>query len=381
MQAAAKGMVAVANPLQQLAAMGQSVWYDNISREILTDGTLASLVGADEVRGVTSNPAIFEKAIGGGRAYDADIRRLKQAGASTVEIYEALAVADIRAGADLLRPVFDRTAGADGYISLEVAPDLADDAEATVRDALRLHARLERPNVMIKIPATQAGVAAIEACTAKGLCINVTMMFALRHYDAVADAYLRGLERRLAEGGDVQRVHSVASVFVSRFDSLVDKELEARAAGGARDLEGLQGKAALANARLTYQRFRQTFAGSRWEGLRARGARLQRPLWASTSTKNPAYRDVLYAEQLIGPDTVDTMPPQTLTAFRDHGVVARTVDQGVEEARQTAAALAAAGIDLEAVGERLQRDGVALFAAAFQKMLDELDAKARQLAG
>ena len=374
-------MVAVANPLQQLAAMGQSVWYDNISREILTDGTLATLVGADEVRGVTSNPAIFEKAIGGGKAYDADIRRLKQAGASTVEIYEALAVADIQAGADLLRPVFDRTGGADGYISLEVAPDLADDAEATVRDAVRLHALLDRPNVMIKIPATQAGVTAIEACTAKGICINVTMMFALRHYDAVADAYLRGLERRLTAGGDLRRVHSVASVFVSRFDSLVDKELESRVAGGERGLEPLQGKAALANARLTYQRFRQAFAGPRWEALKAGGAQLQRPLWASTSTKNPAYRDVLYAEQLIGPDTVDTMPPQTLAAFRDHGVVARTVDQGVDAARQTVATLASAGIDLEAVGERLQRDGVGLFAAAFQKMLDELDAKARQLAG
>ncbi len=374
-------MVAVANPLQQLAAMGQSVWYDNISREILTDDTLAALVRADEVRGVTSNPAIFEKAIGGGRAYDADIRRLKQAGASTVEIYEALAVADIRAGADLLRPVFDRTGGADGYISLEVAPGLADDAEATVRDAVRLHGLLDRPNVMIKIPATKAGVAAIEACTAKGLCINVTMMFALRHYDAVADAYMRGLERRLAEGGDVHRVHSVASVFVSRFDSLVDKELESRIATGQRNLEALRGKAALANARLTYQRFRDTFAGSRWEALQARGAQLQRPLWASTSTKNPAYRDVLYAEQLIGPDTVDTMPPQTLVAFRDHGVVARTVDVGVEDARQTVSGLAAAGVDLEAVGERLQRDGVGLFADAFQKMLDELDAKARQLAG
>jgi transaldolase len=370
------------NPLQRLADFGQSVWYDNISRTVLSDGSLQRLIAAGEVRGVTSNPSIFEKAIGGSAAYDADIRRLKAAGKSAAEIYDALSIDDIRAGADLLRPVFDSTGGADGFISLEVSPDIAYDAEATVRDAVRLHQAVARPNVMIKIPATEQGWLAIEECTARGLCINVTMMFALRHYDGVAEAYLRGLERRLAAGGDLRAVRSVASVFVSRFDVSVDKMLDERiaaAAGDAERLRSLLGKAALANAKLTYARFRETFSGPRWERLAARGANLQRPLWASTSTKNPAYRDVLYAEQLIGPDTVDTMPPQTIDAFRDHGVVARTVDQGLPEARQTVAALRELGIDLEQVGEKLQEDGIAAFAAAFAKMLAGLQAKAQVL--
>ncbi len=376
--------MAVANPLQRLADFGQSVWYDNISRTVLGDGTLAGLIRAGEVRGVTSNPAIFEKAIGGSPAYDADIRRLKAEGRSPEAIYDALAQDDIRAGADLLRPVWEQSGGADGFISLEVSPALADDAEATVADALRLHAALRRPNVMIKIPATRAGWKAIEECTARGLCINVTMMFALRHYDGVAEAYMRGLERRVREGQDVRAVHSVASVFVSRFDTHVDRLLEERAAAADSEekraaLRGLLGTAAIANARLTYARFQETFSGPRWEALAARGANVQRPLWASTSTKNPAYRDVLYAEQLIGPHTVDTMPPQTIAAFRDHGEVARTVDTGVPEARDAVAALAAEGIDLEEVGERLQRDGIAAFADAFGKMLQELAAKAEVL--
>ena len=371
------------NPLQQLADFGQSVWYDNISRSVLADGTLARLISSGEVRGVTSNPAIFEKAIGGSAAYDPDIRAGRAAGQSVEAIYDRLSIADIRAGADLLRPVFDRSRGADGYISLEVAPALADDAEGTIADALRLRRALDRPNVMIKIPATAAGCRAIEACIGAGVCINVTMMFALRHYDAVAEAYLRGLERHAAAGGELAPIHSVASVFVSRFDVAVDRQLEARIAaapGEAAALRPLLGQAALANARATYARFRETFAGPRWEALAERGANLQRPLWASTSTKNPNYRDVLYAEQLIGPDTVDTMPPQTIDAFRDHGVVARTVDQGLAAARQTIAALAAIGIDLEEVGERLQQEGIAAFSSAFTKMLDELRAKADALA-
>jgi transaldolase len=303
---------------------------------------------------------------------------------AAIRTYDALAQDDIRAGADLLRPVWEQSGGADGFISLEVSPALADDAEATVADALRLHAALRRPNVMIKIPATRAGWKAIEECTARGLCINVTMMFALRHYDGVAEAYMRGLERRVREGQDVRAVHSVASVFVSRFDTHVDRLLEERAAAADSEekraaLRGLLGTAAIANARLTYARFQETFSGPRWEALAARGANVQRPLWASTSTKNPAYRDVLYAEQLIGPHTVDTMPPQTIAAFRDHGEVARTVDTGVPEARDAVAALAAEGIDLEEVGERLQRDGIAAFADAFGKMLQELAAKAEVL--
>ncbi len=374
----------MANPLQSLAAMGQSVWYDNISREVLNNGALAGLIGAGEVQGVTSNPSIFEKAIAGSDAYDAEIRALRAAGKDRVGVYEGLAVDDIRRGADLLKPVFDRTEGKDGYISLEVAPDLAYDAARTVADALRLHERVGRPNLMVKIPATEPGWKAIEECTARGLCINVTMMFALRHYDGVAEAYMRGLERWRAGGGDVRGVHSVASVFVSRFDVLVDKLLEEKIAAGSGDvaaLRALLGKAALANARLTYQRFVRTFSGPRWGALAAAGANVQRPLWASTSTKNPAYRDVLYAEQLIGPDTVDTMPPQTIDAFRDHGVVERTVDSGVADAERTVHQLAAVGIDLEEIGERLQREGIKLFADAFTKMLDGLEQKGRSLAG
>jgi transaldolase len=373
------------NPLQQLGAHGQSVWYDNISRMVLTDGSLRRLIEAGEVQGVTSNPTIFEKAIGGSTAYDADIRRYRAAGLETMAIYENLAIEDIRAGADLLRPVFERTAGLDGYISLEVAPNLAYDSEATVRDAVRLWTRMDRPNIMIKIPATEPGWTAIEECIARGLNINVTMMFSLRHFSGVTEAYLRGLSRRLAAGQDVRQLRSVASVFVSRFDVYVDPLLERKIAeageGERARLRGLLGKAALANAKLTYARFREVFSGSRWATLSAAGANVQRLLWASTSTKNPAYRDVLYAEQLIGPDTIDTMPPATLDAFRDHGVVARTVDLGLAEARQTVAELRAVGIDLEEVGERLQEQGVQRFAEDFRKMLSELEAKARELAG
>ena len=373
----------MANPLQRLADFGQSVWYDNISRAVLRDGSLARLIADGEVRGVTSNPTIFEKAIGGTSDYDADIRSLKTAGKAAPAIYDAVSVADILAGADLLRPVFDATEGLDGYISLEVSPDLADDTAATVREALRLRALLPRPNIMIKIPATAAGWPAIEECTAQGLCINVTMMFSLGHYDRVADAYMRGLERRVERGESVRHIRSVASVFVSRFDVLVDDLLEKQAgakSGAEREaVLGLRGRSALANARLTYAQFRQTFRGPRWDRLAAAGAHLQRPLWASTSTKNPAYRDVLYAEQLIGPDTVDTMPPQTITAFRDHGQVARTVDADLAQSRQALADLAAVGIDLEQVGERLQREGVERFAADFAKMLRELEAKAQAL--
>ena len=376
----------MANGLQRLADFGQSVWYDNISRAVLENGSLASLVVAGEVHGVTSNPAIFEKAIGGGSDYDADIRRLWAEGKRGEPLYEALAIGDIVAGADVLRPVFDRTGGADGYISLEVSPGLADDTAGTIAEALRLRGLLPRPNIMIKIPATPAGWPAIEECTAQGLCINVTMMFALQHYDRVADAYMRGLERRLAKGLPLERIRGVASVFVSRFDVLVDRLLEAKvqAAGSAAERErlaGLLGKSALANAKLTYERFRQTFNGPRWAHLAAAGANLQRPLWASTSTKNPAYRDVLYAEQLIGPDTVDTMPPQTIDAFRDHGEVARTVDTGLPEARRVVAELDAVGIDLERVGAQLQAEGVAAFSTAFEKMLRELQQKAERLDG
>lgn len=371
------------NPLQQLEAMGQSVWYDNISRGVIASGRLGRLIADREIKGVTSNPTIFEKAIGGTGDYDDDIRRLARQGRSPEEIFWELAVSTVAAGADLLRPVFDDTGGADGYISLEVSPRLARDAAGTIAEARRLAAQVGRPNVMIKIPATPECWSAIEECTALGLNINITMMFAPSHYERVAQAYIRGLERRAAEGGDLSRIASVASVFVSRIDTLVDRRLEALAAGsGGERATALLGRAAIANAQSIYGRFREIFseANGRWKALAGKGARVQRPLWASTSTKNPKYRDVLYAEQLIGPDTVDTMPEVTLEAFRDHGVVRRTVDADLAGARRTLQELAALGIDMEEVGVTLQDQGLELFAESFRRVLDEVEAKSRSLA-
>jgi transaldolase len=373
----------VANPLQQLAALGQSVWYDNISRSIIASGQLKKLVEAGEVRGVTSNPTIFEKAIGGSDDYDDDIRRLVRAGKNPEEVFWELAVATVAEGADLLRPLYEDTGGADGYISIEVSPEIARDGRRTVEDAKRLAAWLGRPNVMIKIPATPQCWDAIEECTAAGINVNITMMFAPSHYERVAEAYLRGLERRLASGQDVAHIASVASVFVSRIDTLVDKRLEEAAAAGAGDrATALLGRAAIANAKVIYARFREIFADAqpRWRALAAKGARVQRPLWASTSTKNPRYRDVLYAEALIGPDTVDTMPQVTLDAFREHGVARRTVDVGLDEERRRLADLRALGIDMEDVGVTLQDQGIDLFAESFRKVVHEVEAKARTLA-
>ncbi len=369
------------NALLQLQALGQSVWYDNISRAALR-GELAQLVGAGEVQGVTSNPTIFEKAVSGGEDYDADIAALTRAGRSAEEVFWELAVADIAAGADLLRPVFEQSGGRDGYVSLEVSPELAADGPATVVEAQRLFRRVGRPNVMIKIPATPECWPAIEECTAQGLNINITMMFAPSHYERVAEAYIRGLERLMAAGGDVSRVASVASVFVSRIDTLVDARLEQRADLDAGQREGLQGTAALANARCIYGRFRELFseANPRWQVLARRGARVQRPLWASTSTKNPRYRDVLYVEGLIGPDTVNTMPPATIAAFRDHGVAARTVDADLPGARRVVEALARLGIDMEEVGATLQREGLAAFSTSFRNVLHQVEVKAQALA-
>lgn len=370
------------NALQQLTALGQSVWYDNISRGALR-GELAALVTAGEVQGVTSNPTIFEKAISGGGDYDDDIRRLVAAGHGGQDVFWELAVSDIRAGADLLRPVFERTEGADGYVSLEVSPDLAADGPGTVAEAKRLFAKVSRPNVMIKIPASRECWDAIEECTALGLSINVTMMFAPSHYDAVAEAYMRGLERRAGRGQDLSVVASVASVFVSRVDTLVDKRLAELAAAGGQpaSLPSLLGKAAVANAKGIYARFQERFneRDPRWRSLHAKGARVQRPLWASTSTKNPAYRDVMYVEELIGPDTVDTMPPATITAFRDHGQAQRTVDAGQADARRVLKELAGLGIDMDSVGATLQREGLMAFSESFHQVLQVVEAKSQAL--
>ncbi len=366
--------------LNQLAELGQAVWLDFIRRSLITSGQLQALVD-EGLRGMTSNPTIFEKAIAGSGDYDPDLRRLALAGDSVGRIYEALALADIRSAADLFRPVYDRTGGLDGYVSLEVNPKLAHNTDGTMAEARRLFAALDRPNVMIKVPATPAGIPAIETLIGDGLNINVTLIFSLDHYRAVAQAYIAGLEKLAASGRDLTRAASVASFFVSRIDSAVDRQLEALpshlpAASGS---QSLQGKAAIASAKVAYSLFGEIFSGERWARLAAQGARVQRPLWASTSTKNPAYPDTMYVDGLIGPDTVNTVPPATLDAFRDHGTVRRTVDRGLDEAREHLARLAELGVDLDTVSQELQDDGVAAFAGSFDSMLDSIGRKRAQM--
>jgi transaldolase/glucose-6-phosphate isomerase len=360
--------------LQQLAGLGQAIWLDYIRRSFITSGEFQKLVDLG-VRGVTSNPSIFEKAIVGSADYDADLRTLDDSGKSTEEIYEALALEDIRLAASILRPRYDETKGADGFVSLEVNPALAHDTRRTVSEAHRLFATLGRPNVMIKVPATPEGAPAIEALIADGVNVNVTLIFSVEQYEAVAEAFMRGLEKRAAAGGDLSRVASVASFFVSRVDGAVDQALEAISE------HELQGKIALANAKVAYARFRELFTGARWEALAAKGARVQRPLWASTSTKNPLYPDTLYVDNLIGSDTVNTAPLTTINAFLDHGQVALTVEMGLDEARQDLARLADLGIGLDAITQKLQDDGVAAFASAFEQLMSGIAAKRDKLLG
>lgn len=362
------------NRLRDLLEYGQSVWIDFISRDALDSGELASLV-ADGVLGLTSNPTIFEKAISAGKAYDPAIARLAGLGRPVMEIYEAVALADIGKAADLLRPVYDETEGRDGYVSLEVSPYLAHDTRGTVDDAKRLFAAVNRPNVMIKVPGTPEGVPAIAELIGLGINVNVTLLFALDAYEAAANAYLDGLEMLAKSGGNLHKIASVASFFVSRVDSLVDKRLAETPAWAS-----LQGKAAIANARLAYARFEQIFSGLRWDTLKARGARVQRPLWASTSTKNPAYPDTVYVDNLIGAYTVNTMPPQTLAAFRDHGRLIQTLPGDAEGAQATFGRLAEAGIDMDQVGQELLVAGVKLFSESFDQLLQGLERKIAALA-
>ncbi|MBN1148013.1 MAG: bifunctional transaldolase/phosoglucose isomerase [Anaerolineales bacterium] len=358
--------------LHELNNLGQSIWLDYIRRSLLVSGELDDLV-AQGLRGVTSNPSIFEKAIAGSNDYDDDLRALVEAGKSVDEIYEALALEDIRRAADALRPVYDQSGGADGFVSLEVSPILAHDAQGTLAEARRLFAAVERPNLMIKIPATPAGTQAIQAAIAQGLNINATLIFSISQYQAVAEAYMAGLEQLAASGGDLSRPASVASFFVSRVDTAIDRQLQAT---GEPDL---QGKIAIANAKAAYARFKQLFSGERWQKLAAQGARFQRPLWASTSAKNPAYPDTLYADNLIGLHTVNTLPPETLQAFRDHGRVSLSLESGLDEAYAQLARLAELGIDLEAVTQKLQDDGVAAFAKSFQALIDSIARKRQGL--
>jgi transaldolase len=363
------------NRVQELHALGQSVWLDFIERNMIQSGELARLV-RDGVAGVTSNPTIFQQAISKSTAYEDQLRQIAASGAPAKSVFETLAVADIQAAADVLRPVYEAAGGHDGFVSLEVAPDLAHDTAATVAEARRLHAWVARPNLMVKVPATLAGIPAIRQLLAAGININVTLIFSLARYAAVMEAFLQGLEDRRAAGEAIDHVASVASFFVSRVDSNVDAQLDKLAQGDPtqRDrYEGLKGKAAVANARLAYAQFERTFAGPRWAALTAAGARVQRPLWASTSTKNPAYPDLIYVDNLIGPHTVNTMPPQTLSALLDHGVLATTVTQGVDAAQADMAALAAAGIDMGAVTDELELDGVKKFADSFQDLLSAIE--------
>ncbi len=364
------------NPLEQLSQYGQSVWLDFISRDLINTGKLQRMVTEDGLSGVTSNPSIFEQAIGGGNAYDSALRELLQKDDRQTEkaLFEALAVADIRMAADVLRPVYDETSGGDGYVSLEVSPHLAHDTGGSVAEARRLWQAVERPNLMIKIPATPQGIPAIEQLTSEGINVNVTLMFSLAHYEAVAHAYISGLERResLSPGGTKKWPVSVASFFVSRVDNAVDPLLEK---AGTPEALGLRGRIAIANAKLAYRRFRQIFHDTPFTSWRDKGAPVQRPLWGSTSTKNPAYSDVLYVEELIGPDTVNTIPLKTLDAFRDHGRPHETLQENVTQAESDIAKLKSLGIDFNAVTEKLQDDGVTSFVQAYDKLLGALKAK------
>jgi len=359
------------SPILQVQRLGQSIWHDDISRGLLTSGEFQRLVQMG-ITGVTSNPTIFQKAIAGSSDYDQDLQRLADSPLDTQGLYEALAIPDIQAAADVLRPVYERTRGADGFASLEVSPALAHDTEATVEEAQRLFAALNRPNVMVKVPATPAGIPAIRRLIAKGVNINVTLIFSLEVYQRVREAYIAGLEDLARAGGDVSTIASVASFFVSRVDTMVDAMLEELIRQGRPELKELQGKAAIANAKLAYRAFQETFGGERFAQLKAKGARVQRPLWASTSTKNPSYSDVMYVENLIGPDTVNTLPPATIRAFQEHGRAALTLQQGVDEAQAVMDALAQAGIDMKVVTARLLDQGVKAFADSFDKLLADI---------
>jgi transaldolase / glucose-6-phosphate isomerase len=351
--------------LHQLAGVGQSIWLDYIRRTFVLDGELARLVNQG-VRGVTSNPSIFEKAIAGSDDYDAQLTELCGQGLPAVEVYEALALRDIQMAADTLRTVYEATEGLDGYVSLEVSPDLAHDTGGTVAEARRLFSAIGRPNVFIKVPATAEGIPAIETLIGEGINVNVTLMFSLDQYDAVAEAYLVGLERLDSSGGSLASVASVASFFVSRVDVMVDEMLDGL---GSAEARGLKGKIAIANAKMAYQRFKQAFSGARWEKLAAKGARVQRPLWASTSTKDPDYPDTIYVDNLVGAHTVNTVPPETLEALLDHARVDESVEEGLDEARQQLAQLGELGIDLDAVTDALLVEGVEKFAKPFASLM------------
>jgi transaldolase len=370
------------NRLRQLHDAGQSIWLDFIDRSILRNGDLLRRIRDDALTGMTSNPTIFEKALAEGTAYDDQLKGAP-AGRTAMELFELVETSDVRDACDLFAPVYAETKGGDGYVSIEVSPGAANDARATVAEAQRLWAMVDRPNVMIKVPGTTEGATAVRTLIGAGINVNITLLFAIEAHRRVIDAYLDGLEDRLTAGKPVSGIASVASFFVSRVDTEVDKRLDAIAAtvaGSKRDqVLAMRGKAAIANARMAYKLFLDSFSGRRWSTLKAAGASPQRPLWASTSTKNPAYRDVMYVEELIGPDTVDTIPPATIEAFRDHGRVARTVDTDLPAAERTLAELAAVGIDLTDVTAKLLRDGLSSFQISFESLTARLAKKSSAL--
>ena len=362
------------NPLQRLHDAGQSIWLDFIERAMLHNGDLTRRIRDDALTGMTSNPTIFEKALAEGDAYDAQIRDA-EGNLSAQQLFELLATTDVRDACDAYAGIHRSTKGGDGYVSIEVSPGAANDAAATIEEARRLWTTVGRPNVMIKVPGTVEGARAVRQLISEGINVNITLLFAIAAHDRVIDAYMAGLEDRLAAGQPIDTLASVASFFVSRVDTEVDKRLAALGPSAA----ALAGKAAVANAKLAYALFAERFATDRWRRLAARGGRLQRPLWASTSTKNPAYRDVMYVEDLIGPDTVNTMPPATIDAFRDHGRVARTVDAGLDRARQDIAALEAAGVSIDQVTEQLLVEGLASFQKSYDSLIAGLAAKSGRL--
>ena len=368
------------NPLLQLKEYGQSVWYDNIDRAQLISGQFKKLLDEDGVVGVTANPTIFQKSISHGDAYDEQITQLIKEGKSTNEIYEALVIKDVQTVADILRPIYDRTNRQDGFVSLEVSPDLAHNTEGTISEVPRFWKLVDRPNLLVKIPATPEGLPAIQQALTEGININITLIFAIDFYRKVTDAYLSALEERNAEGKDISHIASVASFFVSRVDTLVDQLLEDKIKATSdsaeqQKLKSLEGKAAIANARLVYQDFKRIFNTPRFETLKHSGAHVQRPLWASTSTKNPAYRDVLYAEELIGPNTVDTMPLETIENFRDHGRVRLSIEDNIPQAKAELAALEEVGIHYDQVTQQLLDEGVQKFADSFHELFKGIESK------
>jgi len=374
----------MANPLLQLKALGQSVWYDNIDRSQLVSGQFKRLLDEDGICGVTANPTIFEKSISSGHAYDEQINQLIREGKSTNEIYEALIIQDIRTVADILRPIYDSANRQDGLVSLEVSPDLAHDTEGTLSEVRRFWKMVDRPNLMIKIPGTPEGIPAVRQALTEGINVNITLIFSISTYRQVAEAFISALEARRAAGEDISHMASVASFFVSRVDTLVDKLLEDKIKATSdpaeqQHLKSLEGKAAIANARLVYQDFKKIFNTPRFAALKQAGAYVQRPLWASTSTKNPAYRDVLYAEELIGPDTVDTMPLETIENFRDHGRVRLSIEDNLEEAHQVLDDLEKIGIHYDQVTKQLQDEGVEKFADSFHKLFEGIAEKRKAI--